>query len=172
MIAETVRVARQDDWFPLVLSGNCNAAVGSVCGCGCDTTGLVWFGISILTGQCWKKLAGSLPGFAPVPGEHIALVGARDIEPDEVTLLDRVSVARVSVDDDPLGAVNEIASKTTGLYVHLDLDVLDPTDAVANQWSPPGRCPGLNSGYRAIFHLEGWSPPPPHPPRTTGLRTA
>ena len=43
MIAETIRVARQDGWFPLVLSGNCNAAVGSVCGCGCDTTGVVWF---------------------------------------------------------------------------------------------------------------------------------
>ena len=32
MIAEAVRIARKDGWFPLVLSGNCNAAVGSVCG--------------------------------------------------------------------------------------------------------------------------------------------
>ena len=161
MIGETVRVARQDGWFPLVLSGNCNAAVGSVCGCGCDTTGVVWFdahgeattpetttsgfldgmGISILTGQCWKKLAASIPGFAPVPGERIALVGARDIEPDEVSVLNNVGVARVPVDDSAPGflvAVKDVARKTSGLYVHFDLDVLDPTEAEANQWCPPG----------------------------------
>ena len=43
MIAETVRIARQNGWFPLVLSGNCNAAVGTVCGSGCETTAVVWF---------------------------------------------------------------------------------------------------------------------------------
>lgn len=157
-IAETVRAAWQDGWFPLVLSGNCNAAVGSVCGCGCDSTGVVWFdahgeattpetttsgfldgmGISILTGQCWKKLAGSIPGFAPVPGERIALVGARDLEPDEVNLLKHAGVARVSTNEGFLRAVKEITQKTTGLYIHFDLDVLDPAEAVANQWSPPG----------------------------------
>lgn len=156
MIASTVRVARQNGWFPLVLSGNCNAAVGSACGC--DSTGVVWFdahgeattpettssgfldgmGISILTGQCWKRLAGSIAGFAPVPGERIALVGARDIEPDEVNLLKHVGVAHVSMNESFLGAKQEIAQKTTGLYVHFDLDVLDPSEAVANQWCPPG----------------------------------
>jgi arginase len=157
MIAETVRVARRDGWFPLVLSGNCNAAVGSVCGCGCDTTGVVWFhahgeattpettssgfldgmGISILTGQCWKRLAGSIPGFAPVPGERIALVGARDIESDEANLLKHVGVAQVSINETFLETVKQIARKTSGFYVHFDLDVLDPNEAVANQWSPP-----------------------------------
>jgi arginase len=158
MIAEAVRIARKDSWFPLVLSGNCNAAVGSVCGSGCDTTGVVWFdahgeattpetttsgfldgmGIGILTGQCWKKLAGSIPEFTLVPGEHIALVGARDIEPDELALLKHVGVHCVSADSHFLQSVKEIARKTTGLYVHFDLDVLDPSEAVANQWCPPG----------------------------------
>jgi len=158
MIAEVVRATRKDGGFPVVLSGNCNAAVGSVCGCGCDPTGVIWFdahgeattpetttsgfldgmGISILTGQCWKRLAGTIPGFAPVPGERIALVGARDIEPDEVNLLRDVGVACVPVDDRFAEAVKEIARKSTGLYVHFDLDVLDPTEAVANQWRPTG----------------------------------
>jgi arginase len=158
IIAETVRAARQHGWFPLVLSGNCNAAVGGVCGCGCDTTGVVWFdahgeattpetttsgfldgmGISMLTGQCWKRLAGSIAGFAPVPGERIALVGARDIEPDELALLKHVGVHCVSADNHFLQLVKEIARKTTGLYVHFDLDVLDSAEAVANQWCPPG----------------------------------
>src|SRR3712207_7320834 len=29
--------------FPLVLSGNCTVAIGTVTGCGCDRTGVVWF---------------------------------------------------------------------------------------------------------------------------------
>jgi len=95
-------------------------------------------GISILTGQCWKKLARSIPGFAPVPGERIALVGARDIEPDEMSLLKHVGVHCVLADSHFLQSVKEIARKTTGLYVHFDLDVLDPAEAVANQWCPPG----------------------------------
>jgi arginase len=177
MIAETVRVARNDGWFPLVLSGNCNAAVGGVCGCGCDTTGVIWFdahgeattpetttsgfldgmGISILTGQCWKRLAGAIPGFAPVPGERIALVGARDIEPDEVDLLKDVGVARVPVDDSFVGKVKEIARKSTGLYVHFDLDVLDPGEAVANQWCPPGGL-SISSLVDSVKSLTAHSP--------------
>jgi arginase len=73
-----------------------------------------------------------------VPGERIVLVGARDIEPDEVSLLKHVGVQCVSADSPFLQSVMEIARKTTGLYVHFDLDVIDPTEAVANQWCPPG----------------------------------
>jgi arginase len=158
LIADTVRAARRDGWFPLVLSGNCNAAVGTVSGCGCDTTGVVWFdahgeattpdttssgfldgmGISILIGQCWKTLAGSISGFEPIPGERIALVGARDLEPDELALLTHVGVARVSSAHDLAEVVKGISAKTSGIYVHFDLDVLDPAEAVANQWCPPG----------------------------------
>jgi arginase len=163
VIAEAVDVARRDGWFPLVLSGNCNAAVGTVSGCGCDTTGVVWFdahgeattpdtttsgfldgmGISILTGQCWKRLARSISGFGPIPGERIALVGARDVEPDELVLLKHIGVARVSSAHDLVEVVKTIRAKTTGIYVHFDLDVLDPAEAVANQWCPPG---GLSLG--------------------------
>ena len=101
-------------------------------------TGVVWFdahgqattpetttsgfldgmGISILTGQCWKRLAGFISGFVPVPGDRIALVGARDMEPDEVNLLKHVRVSHVPINEGFLGAVKEIARKTTGLYVH------------------------------------------------------
>ncbi len=67
-------------------------------------------------------------GSAPVPGERMALVGARDIERDELTLLKQVGVHGVSVDSHLLQWVKEIARMTTGLYVHFDLDVLDPNE--------------------------------------------
>src|SRR5205823_8700182 len=42
-VAAHVRDLRRDGWFPLVLSGNCNMAVGAVSGCGCRRTDVVWF---------------------------------------------------------------------------------------------------------------------------------
>ena len=70
-VAEKARESRATGRFPLVLSGNCNVAVGTVAGCGCGSTDVVWFdahgeattpetttsgfldgmGISILTGK-------------------------------------------------------------------------------------------------------------------------
>lgn len=75
-LAERVRECKQGGIFPIVLSGNCNAAVGTVSGCGARETGIVWFdahgesttpettssglldgmGISILAGQIGSDL--------------------------------------------------------------------------------------------------------------------
>ena len=71
--------------FPLVLAGNCNAAVGVVAGLGpgaavlwCDahadfntpetTTGgfLDGMGLATVTGRCWTSMAARVPGFVPV----------------------------------------------------------------------------------------------------------
>jgi arginase len=149
LVAERVRAARAEGRFPLVLSGNCNTAVGTISGCGCDDTGVVWFDahgeattpdttrsgfldgmpISILTGQCWGNLARSIPGFQPIAGERILLLGSRDVEAAESELLDRVGVRRPT-------ALEEVGG--SGVYLHLDLDVLDPTEAVWNGWPTPG----------------------------------
>ena len=157
-VAERVRTCQSEGYFPLVLSGNCNTAIGTVSGCGCQNTGIVWFdahgesttpdtttsgfldgmGISILTGQCWRGLALTIPGFDAVPGKRILLVGSRDLETDELALLNRVGVARVAGTDDLGSRVASLDPQIDGIYLHLDLDVLDPREAVANQWAPSG----------------------------------
>jgi arginase len=157
-VAERVRACRRNGWFPLVISGNCNTAVGTISGCGCETTGVVWFdahgeattpetttsgfldgmGISILTGQCWRNLAHSISEFEPVSGQNILLVGSRDLEAPEVALLDAVGVRRLSRARDVGTAAPNFPAQIDGTYLHFDLDVLDPTEAVTNQWSPPG----------------------------------
>ena len=107
LVAERVRACRRDGWFPVVLSGNCNVAVGTISGCGCGSTGVVWFdahgeattretttsgfldgmGISILTGQCWTTLATSISGFAAMAGERAVQVGSRDLEQSEFRIV-------------------------------------------------------------------------------------
>jgi arginase len=42
-ISECVHACRETRIFPIVLSANCNAAVGTVSGCGAENTGVVWF---------------------------------------------------------------------------------------------------------------------------------
>lgn len=170
-VAERVAASRAAGRFPLVLSGNCNVAVGTIAGCGCATTGVIWFdahgeattpdtttsgfldgmGISILTGRCWRKLACTIPGFEPVPGDRIALIGARDLEPDESALLEELGVRR-TLDSPPPG---------DGVYLHFDLDVLDPSEAAWNQWAPPDgiKVDGIRDAVRRVgpIHAAGFA---------------
>ena len=157
-IAERVRANQSEGYLPILLSGNCNAALGAISGCGGQNTGVIWLdahgesttpdttssgfldgmGISILTGQCWRKMALTIPGFDRVPGERILLVGSRDLETDEIELLNRVGVTRIVGTEDNGAQLTSFAHNVDGVYLHLDLDVLDPNEAIANQWTPTG----------------------------------
>jgi len=143
--------------FPIVLSGNCGAAVGTIAGCGITATDVVWFdghgegmtpettssgfldgmGISVLTGRSWQTIAGSIPGFEPMPGKRVVLAGGHECEPAELTLHDEVGVERVRT----VGALAESrvlnGNVLDGVYVHLDLDVLDSREAMGNVWATP-----------------------------------
>jgi len=158
IVADRVRACQSEGCFPIVLSGNCNVAIGTISGCWCQNTGVAWFdahgesttpdtttsgfldgmGISILTGQCWGTLARSIPGFSAGPGGHILLVGARDLESAEFAFLNQTGVTRVSGTEHLGSLVASLSPQVDGFYLHFDLDVLDPTQAVANQWTPPG----------------------------------
>src|SRR5579884_777067 len=106
-VSTSVCQSRENGSFPLVLSGNCIASVGTVSGCEANNTGIIWFDahgesttpettgsgfldgmpISTLLGRAWQTLAKSVPGFIPVPGDRILLFGAHDVEPAERELL-------------------------------------------------------------------------------------
>jgi arginase len=155
-LSERVSECRKRGSFPIVLSGNCNAAIGTVSGCGGRDTGIVWFdahgeattpetttsgfldgmGIGILGGMSWRRMAQSIPGFVPVQGGSIVLFGARDMEPAEKELLDSMGVSRL---DSPQQLEKRLSAPRDfqQVYLHVDLDVLDPTVAIANQWAPP-----------------------------------
>jgi arginase len=163
-VAEVAHAAAERGALPLVLAGNCNTAVGTVTALGPDT-GVVWFdahgdfntpdtspsgyfdgmALAMATGRCWRTLAASVPGFTALHDDRVILVGARDIDPGERELLAASHVARVSVEairasgaaalDSPLRALS--LRKVRRVYLHLDLDVHDPTEAPANTYAAP-----------------------------------
>lgn len=165
-LAAAVRDAAESDALPLVLAGNCNTAVGTLAGLGPAEVGVVWFdahadfntpettitgfldgmALAIVTGRCWTGLGASVPGFRSVPTEHVALVGARDFDPEERAALAQSSIALIPPDavraHGVRGALEphleRIRPHVRRLYVHLDLDVLDPSEASVNQFSVAG----------------------------------
>jgi arginase len=161
-LATAVRTARAAGQFPVILSGNCNAAVGALSGLTPAARSIFWFdahgesntpdtsatgfldgmGLSTALGWCWRAVAASVPGFRPVPPEAAFLLGARDLDPLEATLLSESKVTVVPVSDVSVQLPDRLAAARLpeGLgYLHLDLDVLDP-DSVgrANSLPVPG----------------------------------
>jgi arginase len=166
LVSEQVRAAIAEDAFPLVLSGNCNTSVGTLAGVGPEDLGIVWFdghadfntpettttgfsdgmGLAIVVGHCWKEMAGAVPGFSPVVEQNVVLAGAREIEPAEE---ERLAASGVNVVSGPrvgqeglrvfADTLDELKTRVGRVYVHLDLDVLDPGKVgKANEFAPEG----------------------------------
>jgi arginase len=162
-LARRVRAADEDRAFPLVLAGNCNSCLGTVAGLGPERgpLGVVWFdahadfdtperslgffdgmGLAMLTGNCWELLCATIPGFRPVDERDVVLVGVRDLEehqrpPLEASAL-RVLPGRCVLSGDFVCALDDLRSRVSRLYVHIDLDVLDPSEGRANRFTAHG----------------------------------
>src|SRR5712671_3433783 len=176
-VAAEVRRASLAGAFPLVLSGNCGSAIGALAAAGAGT-GVAWFdghgdfntpettvsgfldgmALAIATGRCFRPLALSVQGFAPVAERDAFLVGARDLDPAERTALQASRVGWVKVD--PIRRLGAAAAlepalaqvQAVRLHVHVDLDVHDPALAPANQFAAPdGLTPAeVRDAVRAI----------------------
>ena len=155
-LAAAVQQKVEAERFPLVLAGNCSSALGTVAGLGRDV-GVIWFdghadfhtpdstptgfldgmALAALTGAAWEQLRRTIPGHRPVPEAHVVLVGARDVDPTERERLERSEITRCDAADleDALLALQE---RVNAVYVHVDLDVLDPAEARANDWATEG----------------------------------
>ena len=154
--ARLVADARRRGDGALVLVGDDTAAIGIVSGLqqadGAGTPiGVVWIdahgdfntpetsfsgilaGMPVailagLAGPLWREAAGLA---APIPTDRIVLAGTRDLDEKETELLRSTEVRVVSAGDlrDPdrfPGVVAWLAGRCALLYLHVDLDVLDP----------------------------------------------
>jgi arginase len=165
-LAQRVQAVKDQGAFPLILAGNCNTSLGGIAGVGPDDLGVIWFdahsdfrtpetsaggmldsmGLAMLTGQCWRRATSYIPGFSSMPVDRVLLVGARQLEPDDEEQLHLAQVPVVrgeqiraeGLAESLTPAVQALRTRVQRLYVHLDLDVLDPAVGKANGFAEPG----------------------------------
>jgi arginase len=167
-LSERVAEACGDARTPVVLTGNCGAALGVMGGladCAAGTerlpVGVVWMdahgdfhtpdtsasgfldgmSLSIMVGRCWRGMSLVTPGFA-VPERDVLHLGGRDLDPAERGLMDASTLTRIDVPGlrtwGPLReALDRLAASVGSIYLHVDLDVLDPREAPANAFVLP-----------------------------------
>jgi arginase len=163
-VRERVNAAVDRGAFPVVLSGSCClAALGVVAGLGESAPGVVWFdahpdfstpetatfgyldgmGLAVLTGDAWQGMLSTVPGARPVPDTAVVLAGARDSEDDEKVRLRDSAMEQLQAHE--LGSAQALARalealepEPTGIYLHVDLDVLDAEEAKVNTYGAAG----------------------------------
>jgi arginase len=161
-LADRVRSAVADGAFPIVLAGDCNSCLGAVAGCGANGLGVVWFdahadfdtpddsksgsldgmGLAMLTGRGWQTLRETVSGLAPIDEDHVVLAAVRDLEPAQ---RDRLRCSRIRSlrgnnfsEADFRALLDDLHDRVGRVYLHIDLDSLDPSEGTANQYSAPG----------------------------------
>jgi arginase len=162
LVAARARQAIADGAFPVLLSGSCFAGLGMAAGMGESSPGVVWFdahgdfntpdssvdgyfdgmGLAMMIGDAWQSLSESSMEGTVVPESAVVLAGARDFDPLEQQRLKRSDVrhlppAEIDADNAVARAVEGLDPDVTGLYLHLDLDVLDSGEAKVNIYSVP-----------------------------------
>jgi arginase len=165
-VAEDVRNGR----VPVVASGDCTTAWGVVAGlqhAGVDPA-VVWLDAhgdvqtletttsGYLGGMALRMLVGYRPELAgerlrlrPLPEDRVLLVDARDLDPPEAAYLAAGAIGRCSV-----AGLTVEALPPGPLYLHVDLDVVDPADLPGLKFPAAGG-PDLGTVGAALRRVVG-----------------
>jgi arginase len=166
-VARAVHAARAAGRFPLILAGNCMTALGVVAGLHGDEPGVAWFdahgdlntpatspsgfldgmAVATLLGWCHAEAASAVPGFHPLDVQRVIMLGTRDLDAGESAAMmatgvrslgpHRLASAEVVTED-----LAGFAAPLACVYVHVDLDVLDPArHGPANGYASPDGVP-------------------------------
>lgn len=174
-ISRACAAAVAAEQFPVVLAGNCLSAVGTCAGIRAD--GVVWFdahgdlntpdttatglldgmALAAVMGLCFPRLLARVEGFEPLAAERIALVDGRDLDPPEAELIAARGIRQVPVGDAATAAEALAAAGAHRLYLHLDLDVHDPSDLPTNAFTAAGG-PSATQVRDVVVKLAGASP--------------
>ncbi len=155
--ATLVADARRNSAGALILAGDDTAAIGAVAGlqqaAGAGAAiGIVWLDahgdfntpetsysgilagmpVAILAGLAGPLWRGAAHLDAPIPTDRILIAGARDLDEKEANLIRSTDVRLLTTDDVRSGdtlskAVRRLAASCELIYLHVDLDILDPS---------------------------------------------
>ena len=134
----------------VILAGNCGSCLGTLAAL--ENPGIVWFdahgdfntpettisgalegmSLAIATGHCHPELMAR-----PVAEENVVLAATRSLDPLEEVILAQSKIRLAALDALPR-AVDQLAHRVDNIYLHLDLDVLDPGISPGVNFSAPG----------------------------------
>jgi arginase len=167
-VAQLVGDARAAGRAPLVSSGNCNSSIGVTSGLDEPNLGVVWLdahadaetpehsadglfdgmAVSVLAGRCWKAWREQIPGYRPIPEERMVMVGQHDRHADvgwpheNLPPLGRVVdppvIAEHGFEEALTDALDELATMTDRVYLHVDADVIDAALARSSLYTAEG----------------------------------
>jgi len=176
-LASQVRAAVGSGEFPLVLGGNCNTCLGTLGGLSPARVGIVWFDahgdfntpatsrrgfidgmpLAIATGHCHRALRKRIGCRDPIPEGWVVHVGSRALDREEGERLRRSQVLLVPANElrrqgfrrALLPRLMALRSRVREVYLHLDIDVLDPHQAPGVDFPAPNGL-GVSEVQRAI----------------------
>jgi arginase len=111
--------------------------------------------VAISCGLCLDRLRRTCGLDPALPTKYVTMVAVRDTDPYEQETIDRCDIAQVTVDDlrssSPAVDVEmeRISTLCDKIYVHVDMDVLDPTD-IPGAGLPVANGPTANELSKAI----------------------
>jgi arginase len=164
---------------PLLLSGDCLAALGMVTGLQrrCSDLTVVWLdahgdfnnpaistsgylagmSLAMVTGRASEVISGPL-GLRPVPDERALLIGARDLDDAERDALKVSRVRRAVPDPAAVRAALEHAQPSS-VYIHLDIDIVDGNDLPATLRWETSAGPSIAAVEDCLAHIVDYSQP-------------
>ena len=100
--------------------------------------------VAIASGLCLTRMR-LKTGLEPaVPGRHIVEICVRDTDPLEQELLDRSEIQQLSLEDvrtrsaDLHREMKRLSEATDLIYIHVDMDALDPREVAGHPLTVPG----------------------------------
>ena len=166
LLSREVSSAVSGGAFPLVLAGNCNSCLGNIAGVSLAQPGVVWFDahgefntpettlsgfldgmpLATATGRCWKEVAKTIAGFAPVPEANVILVGAKDLDREEQKQLEQSEINLIrstDMDDSQIlrsleTALMDLKDRVSDIYLHIDMDAFEISQGAANHFGATG----------------------------------
>ncbi|MFX1544451.1 MAG: arginase family protein [Promethearchaeota archaeon] len=90
--------------------------------------------VAVATGMCLERLRLKCGLEKALPTDHVIMLGVRDVDPLEQEIIDRNGIRQISVDEIREGSpiieeeMSRLDSLTDLIYVHLDIDILDPRE--------------------------------------------
>lgn len=178
-LAAIVRRAIGAGQFPLVLAGGCDVSKGILSGFDHAACGVVWFdahgdfntpettisgyfdgmSLAVITGHCYRNYWAQIGNSTPIPESATLMLGVRDLDLAEKERLDHSAIQVVKwregkPQSDLQTALDKLAQCVPEVYLHIDMDSLDPQVAPGVVFDPVSgglSLEDMEEAIRAVF---------------------